>query len=466
MTKKVGTVFLLLFVGFYIVYGLYVHIPQYDNLKVVGTAGLIQFILSIYLSLQNGQKLISPYVIFLVVMYIFHAGQSLMYPFDIITERDLVGFYGISVGEVFKAQLISFSFLSFFQIGSLLYNTKSGLKIENGLKNNYQNKRIIHVGWFLVIISVYPYYDELIHKAILSMLRGYNALYEEKEKVGLANVQGMLADYFIPALICLFIGYRASKKKRLAIIVILLLNCTIILITGGRTEAVIILALILILQNYLVKSFTKKDLVVIGTAGMMVLVLLAGISKMRSNTSRNIEDTFNLNSEDNNNATIEAISEMGSSMFCQIWTEEIVSKTGDYRLGASYAYSFTSIIPNLGFWEIHPAKEHANLGDWLTEEKGVPFGTGYSMVAEAYINFWYLGAIFMVLLGYLAIAIFGRLNNALALGNIAYVAFILVLFWFSLKIPRNSFIGVVRAIFYFALPIYWYTRGYILKNEN
>lgn len=464
MTKRVGIIFLLLFVVFYIIYGSYIYTPQYENLKVVGTVGLIQFVLSIYLSLQNGQKLISPYVIFLIVMYVFQTGQSLMYPFDIVTERDLVGFYGITIGGVFKAQLVSFSFLSFFQIGSLVYSPPFNQKITHSTKYEYQNKRLIHVGCFLAIISVYPYYDELIHRAVLSMLRGYGALYEEEEKVGLANIQGMLADYFIPALICLFIGYHSSKKKRLTIFAILLLNSAIILVTGGRTEAVIIMSLILILQNYLVKSFTKKDMIIIGAAGMMVLVLLAGISKMRTNTSRNIEDTFSFQSDDNENAIIEAISEMGSTMFCQIWTEEILSRTDDYRLGSSYAYSFTSIIPNIGFWEIHPAKEHANLGNWLTNEKGLSFGTGFSMVAEAYINFWYFGALFMAMLGYFATALFGRLNNAIKLGNIAFIAFILVLFWFSLKIPRNSFIGVIRTIFYFALPIYWYARGYILKR--
>lgn len=465
MTKKIGIVILLFFVVFYIIYGSYVHIPRFEDLRLIGTIGLAQFIFSIYLSLQNGQKLISPYVIFLIVMYIFQTGQSLMYPFDIISDRDLVGFYGITRASVFKAQLVSFSFLSFFQIGSLLYKTKEQRKFVDQSQYKKQNKRVIQVGWFLAIISFYPYYDELISRALLSMMEGYGALYEGEAKIGMANLQSMLADYFIPALICLFIGYRKSKLKRNIVLATLLFNSAVILVTGGRTEAVIILALILILQNYLVKSFTKKGLIVIGAAGMVILVLLANISKMRSNTSRNIEDTFEFQSDDNENAIVEAISEMGGTMFCQIWTEEIVSRTGNYRMGTSYAYSFTSVIPNLGFWEIHPAKEHANLSSWLTKEKRLSFGTGFSMVAEAYVNFWYFGTLFMALLGYLATAIFGRLNNAISAGNIAFIAFILVLFWFSLKIPRNSFIGVVRAIFYFALPIYWYTRGYIYKHK-
>lgn len=152
-------------------------------------------------------------------------------------------------------------------------------------------------------------------------------------------------------------------------------------------------------------------------------------------------------------------------MFCQIWTADILSKTNDYRYGSSYAYTMTSIIPNFGFWKIHPAKKHANLGEWLTEQKGLSFGTGYSMVAEAYINFWMFGALMMMFLGFGLTKFFGMLGNAINGHNVAFTAFILVLFWFGLSIPRNSFIGVIRAIFYFALPIYWDTCGYIIKRE-
>jgi oligosaccharide repeat unit polymerase len=439
--------------------------PEYVNLRVVGAAGLLQYIFSIYASIKNGQKLISPYIVFLTVMYVFQAGQSLMYPFDIISGRDLIGFYGITISEIFHAQLITFAFLAFFQIGSLLCMPSSANSIALNLNSAKQNKRLRTIGYFLAIISVYPYYNELIGNAILSMMRGYGALYEGEAKVGLANLDSMIADYFIPALICLYISYRNEKMPRMIIVAILMFNCAVILVTGGRTEAVIIMALLLILHNYLVNTFSKKKLLIIGGIGVLVLILLASISQMRSNKSRNFEDTFELSDNSKNNGVVDAIGEMGGSMFCLIWTDEVISRSGAYRYGSSYAYAFTSVIPNLGFWKIHPAKEYANLGHWLGEAKHLSFGTGYSMVAEAYVNFWLFGILAMALVGFFATKIFGRLGSAIKSQNIAFVALILVFFWFSLKIPRNSFLGVVRALFYFALPIYWYTRGYILKRR-
>ena len=467
MSNRSSIIILFFFILFYIIYGMYVSVPSYIDLRIVGGVGFVQFLFSIYSSLKNGQKLISPYIIFLIVLYVFHVGQSLIYPFDIVSKNDLVGFMGITIADVFSAQLVSFSFIAFFQIGALLYKPKKCVNAYDDAVTAQQEKRLTRIGWFIAIISVYPYYQELISNAILSLTRGYGALYEGEVKIGLANLQTVIADYFIPSIICLYIGYRRKNAIRIILTSILLFNSLIILITGGRSEAVIILGLLLVLRNYLVKPFTRKNLVAIGGCAVIVLMLLSSIAQMRSNTNRSLKDTFKISSnKEDSNGVVSAIGEMGGSMFCQIWTKEIISQTGDYRYGSSYAYAFTSIIPNLGFWSLHPAKVHADLGSWLTSQKGLTFGTGYSMVAEAYINFGYFGFLIMMLWGYLAARIFGYIGIALDKRDIAYMAFVLVFFWFALKIPRNSFVGIVRAIFYFALPIYWYTRGYIFKPKH
>lgn len=466
MSRQIYIFVLLVFAAFYVVWGLIVPFPDFGDLRFVGTIGLIQFVFSVYSSIKNGQRLISPYVMFLIVMFVFQTGQSLMYPFGIVTKRDLLGFYDIGISDIFNAQLVSFSFLAFFQIGSLLCKpdkNREPLSVKCFLT---QNRRLLTIGWILAIVSAYPYYKELTDNAILSLTKGYGAIYAQEVKVGLDNLQSVIADYFMPSMICLYIGYRKSKLKRLIIFWLLMFNCATLLVTGGRSEAVIILALILILHNYLVKKFTIKKIVLIGVAGFFVLGVLTNIAKLRGSSSRNIEETFQVDGKTSDNGVAEAISEMGGSMFCQIWTKQILDRTDDYRYGSSYLYAFTTIIPNLGFWKIHPAKEHANLGDWLTKEKRLHFGTGFSTVAEAYVNFGYFGALFMILLGYVATLLFGRLYESIRNRDVAFTALILVIFWFSLKIPRNSFIGLVRAVFYFGLPIYWFTRGYIFKINN
>lgn len=436
----------------------------FADLRMMGCFGVFQFAFSIYSSLKTGQKLISPYLLFLLALYVFSYGQSLLYGFDIVGSRDLWEEKAIPVWLLYRSQRITLIFLACFQIGALL--SKGNLRMTTyPLKvSDYENDRLKKAGWVLFIISVYPYYKELMTNMIISLTLGYSAVYAQESHIGLSNISGVISEFYLPSLICLFISYRAYKKWRISFIMLFAFSCVVLLITGGRSEAVIIGALVLILYNYLVKQFSKKNLIIIGVCVVGFLYLSAAIAANRGNQQRDLAEMTQRDSD--TNGAIEAISEMGGTMFCLIKTDQLMNEGVDYKYGSSYTLSLTSLIPNLGFWDIHPAKKGANLSDWLTDELNLDYGTGYSMVAEAYINFGYYGAFMMMLLGYLINYFFGNLGVAIRSRHIAFVAFIFVVFWFSLKMPRNSFIGIVRGVFYYALPIFWYARGFIVAKED
>ena len=117
------------------------------------------------------------------------------------------------------------------------------------------------------------------------------------------------------------------------------------------------------------------------------------------------------------------------------------------------------------FWPIHPAKKESNLGDWLTDTLGTTFGTGFSMCAEAWVNFGVFGFLIFYLWGALLGSIFGRIEKVISEEDIALLAFLLVLFWFCLKIPRNAFLNVVRAVFYYAAPIYIVCNNFRIRKK-
>lgn len=461
--KNTAIVILSLLSFLYVLIGSFTDTVTFDTLKVMGAFGIFQLTISVYSYLRTKQPLISPYIAFIVCLYIFSFGQSLLYPFDLVGSRDLVGFRGITIEKVFRGQIITLIFLAFFHIGALLKGKSKNLgELYTNIVNK-QNNRLKQIAWFVLIISIYPYYNEIITNAIISLTRGYVAIYGQELKTGIGNASGILADYFIPALIVLYIAYRDKRRWRLFILGVFIFNGIILLVTGGRSDAVIMVAMLLILHNYLVKAFTKKGIMIIAGCCFGLLIILATIGRVRGDEHRTLQEIAQTETDDN--AAVEVISEMGWSMFCLIQTEGIVPENENFRFGSTYALSFTSIIPNLEFWEIHPAKEGANMSDWLTDKLNMGYGTGFSMCAEAYINFGYFGALMMMLLGYIINAFFGNLAFAIKTKNIAFIAFILITFWFSLKMPRNSFIGIVRGVFYYALPIYWYSRGYIIKRR-
>lgn len=426
--------------------------PTMQSLGLMGWFGLVQLVYCITSWLKRGNQFISPYVIFLFALYVFSFGQSFLWAFGLESERMLVGFYGITITEIFNAQVLTLVMLAFFHIGASYWLTKRFKTLSEQQFGHDNIARLKTIGWLLFLVSVIPYATETINDMIMSMTMGYGAIYGEG-KVGFDNLSGFIAEYFIPSVICLFIVYKDNKPILWLLVGILLLNIFAIMVTGGRSNAVIIIVILVVLYNYLIKRFTKKWLLV-GVAGIFLLLQVlsfVGATRNQGDRSATMDD---IKIEDN--AAVDAIAEMGGSMFCLIKTQELVPEKYDYRYGKSYAFAFTTLIPNLGFWDIHPAKKESNLSDWLTDALGLGYGTGFSMCAEAYANFGNLGFIVFFFWGWFLASVFGKIDISVETRNYALLAFLLILFWFFLKLPRNNFINLVRPIFFIAGPIYLY----------
>lgn len=436
----------------YAIIGYNTHQPTMQSLGMMGWFGIAQLVYSIMSWLKRGNQFISPYIIFLFALYVFSFGQSFLWALGLESERTLVGFYGITIDEIFNAQVLTLIMLAFFHIGASFWVSKRTIPFNGQRFGHDYRVRLRTIGWFLFIASVIPYTTETIHNLILSMTYGYEAIYGEV-KIGLDNFSGFIADYFIPSIICLLIAYKDNKLKRTFFLGIIVINIVAILLIGGRSNAVILLAIVVVLYNYLIKRFTKKWIIA-GLAGVFLLLqILSYIASVRTEGGRstNVEGI-----KLENNAAVDALAEMGGSMFCLIKTQDLVPRKYDYRYGKSYAFAFTTLIPNLGFWDIHPAKKESNLGEWLTYTLGLSYGTGFSMCAEAYANFGNLGFIVFFFWGWFLASVFGKIDISVETRNYALLAFLLILFWFFLKLPRNNFINLVRPIFFVAGPIYLY----------
>ena len=471
MSPKVNSIFVLLLVLLAIfIYTLFVTTIEMDTLKCMGIFGIILLMLSGFTWHYNGNHLISPYFFFLIALYIFSYGQSLMYAINWISpRRDLIGFQGISIYQIYEAQKATLYMLGFFHLGALCINNKT--KDKNSIseltskENEIQYSIMLlftrRIGIILFAVSCVPYFYILISNMMFAMTYGYGALYAEEGAVGISQIGRYVGDYCVPSVFCLFIGFKDQKRVRLIVYFICSLIIVITLLTGYRTYGVILALLLILLRHFVVKKISLKEFGILCIVALSFLSLLSLVGNMRTSKSRSIDDYISLNK--NQNSAFEAIAEMGGSMFCLIKTQKIVPEREDYRYGKSYIYSFTTVIPNLGFWEMHPARKEANLGDWLTKELHLNYGTGYSMCAEAYINFGYMAWLMMFLLGMAFCKLFETSNLESSRANIPMLVFSLILFWFCLKLPRNSFLSFVRSFVYYACPIYLYIK--IMSNR-
>lgn len=427
------------------------------NVHFFCALGVVSLVISLWSWYKRGQQLLSPYIIFLIVLYIFSYGIPLLYAFGITPERDLIGYLDISTQNLYDSQWLTIDMLVMFHLGALFYVDKhpdiitANLSIYEYEDFIDQEIRLKKIGWILFVISAYFYISEIIEDMIFSLTYGYAAMYEREESIGLGNVTRLFSNMFIPSVICLYVVYRDNNFVRRMLTGIILLNVICIFIIGGRTDGVILLTLLLILYHNLVRHFKKKDYIIIACGVSILLSVLTVVGSMRNESNRSMKSS---DIEINGNAIVGAIAEMGGSQSCLIKTMEIIPSMEDYKYGGSYLYSFTTIVPNLGFWDIHPAKKKSNLSVWLTDKLGLSYGTGFSMTAEAYANFGYLGILFFFVFGSFFAMIFSGIDQHLSNGDYAKFVFLMIIFWFTLKLPRNCFIGIVRPFFYYAGPIY------------
>lgn len=452
-------------------YILAVPYADFSVLRTMGRWGVVLFVLCAYTWYKSGNELVSPYFFFFIVLFVFSYGQSLLYAFDLISEkRDLIGQRGVTISQIYEAQKATLNMLTSFYLGAFVMANFKFKRYENIAVYNseydeltYQNgiSALKRIGLYLFAISFIPYMVELIQNMVLSIKYGYGSLYGGNVKIGFANTLSFISAYFIPSIICLFIGYQENDKIRKMIYGLCGIIIMIILLTGGRSRGVILASLLVILQHIIIKRISKKQFLLLGIVALFSLTLLSTIANLRTTSNRSIEEY--IKSESNNsNGMVDAVAEMGWSMFPLIKTQTFVPEYEGYRYGKTYFYAFTTIIPNIGFWEIHPAKKESNLGEWLTKKLNYTFGTGFSMCAEAYINWGKFAPFMMLLLGMLFQYLLREVDNR----NLPLLIFSLIMFWFCLTIPRNSFINTVRSFAYYALPIYYYVKVKSQANSN
>ena len=436
-----------------------------ENLRLMGLFGWAQIIVSIVGWKHMTGKLFVPYIIFLIAAYTFCFGQSLLDVFGLVAPNRSL-FNRCSASEIYKAQVYTLFFLAFFQIGALVSYKKSDRSIKSNETAYYaEYKAISNIGKTLSIISFLPFLVENITNFMIVSLYGYHGLYEVNPDIPLWGLVTMLSDFFIPALLCILLTSKPGSGINKRIFFMSAATILIIMYCGGRSQGVVLVAVgMLYYQNY-VKPITKRGWALLAIGGFFFVSLLSAIAHLRGDSRENyIEEIANYKSEDDVNPFFETISEMGGSMHPMCRTIDLVPRTEPYRYGKTYVYAFSSLIPNLGFWKRHPAAENANMGEWLMKKDGLNYGPGYSIVAEAYINWGGYGFIMLFVLGFY----FCKILNIDDSGKYKMLSFLIAIIftYLSLKMVRNSFIGTVRILALYLFPIYWYVSYQVKKART
>ena len=435
-----------------------------ESLKILGGFALIQLVYILYSWKRLTGTIFDAYIIFILACYSFNLIQPILEIFDAVSPaRSIITHFKYTFDVYCPATFISFYFILFFHLGAITSYKAPIHKHHSFNQEIYtiQQKNIYKIAFYFALFSFPGYIYNTIMNMIISATEGYGAIYAEGN--GRLKILGLIGDYYVPAIICMYFSAVALNRKKTQTICIIITTVFIPpLIIGGRSNAIIILAILFLIYTFF-NHINKKFILYTGIGAYIVFIVFALIAGNRGGGIDSYT-SIQYDNEEKGNPALYTLTEMGGSMQPLMNCIQIIPAHQPHRYGQSYLYATTTIIPNVGIWSIHPATKYANLGNWLRDYLNLPYGPGFSIVAEAYYNFGYCGFIIMFLFGYTFARILSNASNRNLYINPIKTVMSLVFLWLTIKLVRNSFEFAVRALVYYYLPMYLLIKYYSNKS--
>ncbi len=439
-----------------------------ENVRFLSFIGIINMVVVIITWKIAGGEGFCAYTVFCVVLFAFCYGQSVGWYFGLdMGSKDL--YYRISIYTIINSMIYSLLCMIAIHIGALFSIREKRASCKNVIDPENMIYSIEKVGklfaWasvpFYVIDTLYTLYN-VIGKGYIG---AYNTLAVSLGQIG--TLIAMISNFFIPALICLFVVYRNHKRKKNFILIILLIDVIKTLYIGGRSGAVMVLLVIVLMYHYCVKRFKFWQSFIVGILGYVGMAVLNAIAVVRVESNKSISMVLEVIGGSFANVFGEFFGELGWSMSSLMHTMEFVPSIQSFRYGKSYLYGLTAAIPNVGIWQVHPAKIHSNLGDWLQNMLDIDYGPGYTAIAEFYINFGWYGVLVAIIVGYIVARILGSLNkDSISTNPLSAVMVFLVMLLLLKPMVRSSFSAVVRSLVYNVCVYYVFIKMIYIQRVN
>lgn len=341
----------------------------------------------------------SPKCLFWFITVLFSLGQNIAYPFisnDMEFFNELLYGFRRNDGEMCLSSVYTMQALNMFTLG--LYYCKRNSKFEKVIEEyniayitNRERMFAIsahYIGIFLLSISFIPELLYVYAEVVLYFTQGYG----QTSNAQLSGIVLVLHYLFIPAILMSYCGCHYLSKSKMAHTVILIGLAFIFLLIGDRGSGISLLVSFLWLKLVMDKSFQIRKYVM----PLLIIVLAIPIIKYyRISYTSNSENPFfdAVYYIVEHNPIIDILLETGASQNVLIMTMEKVVSSG-LAYGSAYINFFIRMLP--GFLGIE--QEYASLAKWVigTTEYQTQ---GFSIWAEAYLNFGDMGIPFMFIIG-------------------------------------------------------------------
>lgn len=351
---------------------------------------------------ERKESIFSIYTIFFTFFLLFSYGQCVMWALGIGLDRGIgtgVLFYRTSIipneSQMITTKWYTCICMLLFHYGAILFSGKSSVKTTNvvSTKKAQQDRELLYICGCVVTTIVVPLaIYQRVKELLIAQTYGYKALYYGDLATQSGYMQ-ILLFLFFPALLCLLIGSNFKKRVTRAVIIIFLIYAALGVMSGDRGSW--IYSLVILIWVYAQrKKIRLKEVVFGGIMGVLGLYMLNVITDMRDTglDSLSIESFINgFRVEDS--PIVDIFFEMGGSM--GIITLFLIVGNSIYPYGNTYVTAILGAISSR-FLSLLGIKQ-VFISNWFSQEYlGISWGTGFSMIGEAYVNGGFIGGFIYV----------------------------------------------------------------------
>ena len=386
-----------------------------ENLKILSLISIGLFIIQQLLIINVLKSFNNPLVYFSIILYLFSAGQTFLLLFDLDFGNYNV-FERIGNNNITNDAIIFYTCsYALFHLGVLL-----SIFFENKIKINYIfdninfehktfQRALLTSGYLLILVGIIPFTTTLLNNIQVFIAYGYSGYYK-MEGVRVSNLFGGFLYYMYTGVI--FVTISSSIKIKKAMVLFLLLFSIVKFLLGDRGDGIVFaLSSYLLYIKYIQRDNNGnkiKNFVYISIITFLLMTIIPVISMYRHG---NLTFSILIDTLLKENPIVSTLQNLGSTLYPLAKTIELIPSYEDPINGGSYLTSLLLLIPSvfrIGIIdEITSDSLYYSPANWIMDTLGMTYGPGFTPFAEAYLNFGWLGTIFMIAYGFLI----GRLLN-------------------------------------------------------